>query len=51
MREGRVEVCYNQAWGTICDEVYGPDAAGVICKQLGFRCEFYCTLYPEVDTL
>lgn len=37
VREGRVEVCYNQAWGTISNNVYGPVAVGVFCKQLGFR--------------
>ena len=37
VREGRVEVCYNQAWGTICDTVYGGIAAGILCKQLDFR--------------
>ena len=36
-REGRVEVCYNQAWGTICDEVYGLNAVRILCSQLGFR--------------
>ena len=36
-REGRVEVCYNQAWGTLCDEVYGSASAGILCSQLGFR--------------
>ncbi len=35
-REGRVELCVNNAWGTVCgDSVFGPLDAGVICHQMG----------------
>ena len=38
VREGRVEVCYNQAWGTICGgNVFGSSSATIFCAQLGFR--------------
>lgn len=34
--EGRVEVCINNAWGTVCgDSFFGPTDAGVLCGQLG----------------
>lgn len=33
---GRVEVCINNAWGTICrDSFFDSVDAGVICQQLG----------------
>ncbi len=35
-REGRVEVCFNRVWGTVCDDLFSSVDAGVICASLGF---------------
>ena len=35
--EGRVEVCMEQRWGSVCDNHWNNAAAVVACKQLGFH--------------
>ncbi len=34
--EGRVEICFGNLWGAICDDDWGREEARVVCKQLGY---------------
>lgn len=37
VNEGRVEVCYNGVWGSICDSSWTTTEANIVCKTLGHQ--------------
>ena len=34
--DGRLEVCYDENWATVCDFDVDDTVAEVVCRQLGF---------------
>ena len=39
---GRVEICNNNTWGTICDQSWSALEARVVCIQLGLPSSSKC---------
>lgn len=42
LSEGTVLVCYNNSYGTVCDDRWDTNEASIVCGQLGFvnNCTF-----------
>lgn len=35
--EGRVEMCYNKFWGSVCHSSWTIPDANIVCKQLEYQ--------------
>ena len=44
---GRLEVCHEGLWGTICDDSFDNRDANVVCKMMGY--ESHLTRHPQAQ--
>lgn len=48
INSGRVEVCIDSTWSSVCDIHWDDDDASIVCKQLGYskfgklRLNYHC---------
>ena len=35
--KGRVEICIDQSWATVCSSGFGHEESRVVCRQLGYQ--------------
>ena len=43
--DGRVEICINQVWGSICSYNWDYREVSIVCKQLGYNNNYVHTMY------
>ena len=47
--EGRLEVCINQQWGSVCSISWGSTDTTVACRQLGYQELGIYKIYADME--
>ena len=51
IRQGRLEICINEAWGAVCSSGFFDEDASVACAQMNFDREGMSTLLVYILSL
>ena len=46
MSDGRLEVCTNGTWATVCQQFWNTRNARVVCRQIGYESETAIGVQP-----
>ncbi len=49
--EGRIEMCYDRVWGSLCQIRTFAEVAAVVCRQLGYLDDGEQVLKYTIDYL
>ena len=48
VREGRVEICSDGNWSTVCDNLWNEAEAKIVCQQLGYPSDGECRFHEKL---
>jgi len=48
---GILQICFNETWGTVCDDLFEEADIVVVCRDLGYRARGAVSLHCDTIVL